>query len=130
MAVPVLGICVRREVAQQTPRIAGHCAAIAGMLDMANPVDDSDILLFDDILAPGYGRLNQATVDAMTLAARTDALILDPVYTGVAMAGLVARAGDGTIAAGAHTLFLHTGGTPALFGYANELGRWLDPTSA
>ena len=76
------------------------------------------------------GPRHRAKPGILLLARRTDALILDPVYTGVAMAGLVARAGDGTIAAGAHTLFLHTGGTPALFGYANELGRWIDPATA
>ena len=59
------------------------------------------------------------------MAARHEALLLDPVYTGKAMAGLVAHVRAGRIAAGSRVLFLHTGGLPALFAYADKLGSWL-----
>ncbi len=61
----------------------------------------------------------------MALAARHEALLLDPVYTAKAMAGLIAHVRAGRIAPGSRVLFIHTGGLPALFAYAEGLGPWL-----
>lgn len=126
---PVYGVCVRRDARLQRPRIARHCEALAKMLDLDVTVDDSDIKLEDSVLAPGYGQLNQATVDAIRLTARDEGLLLDPAYTGKVMAGLIALAQAGRFAADARVLFVHTGGTPALFGYETELRAWLARTS-
>ena len=87
------------------------------------PAFDAGGEVSDAVHAPGYGRLNDAVREAM--AARHEALLLDPVYTGKAMAGLVAHVRAGRIAAGSRVLFLHTGGLPALFAYADKLGSWL-----
>ena len=115
----VTGVCVRRAAAAQRERIAAHCRALADLLDMAPVVDAADIVLTDAFLAPGYGQLNEATTQAITAAARCEALICDPVYSGKAMAGLIQRAkqagSDRTL------LFLHTGGTPAVFAYGPAL---------
>ena len=73
------------------------------------------IRLIDDVLAPGYGHLNPATRAAIETAAQTEALILDPVYSGKAMAGFLNRAA--AAAPGRSLLFIHTGGTPAIFAY-------------
>ncbi len=117
--LPVRGICVRRAADQQRPRIQDHCAQIAALLAVENPVNDSDIDLNDSFLAPGYGRLGDAAGDALVAAARTEALILDPVYTAKTMAGALARAR--TLGQGKRILFIHTGGNPALFAYADKL---------
>jgi len=118
-AVRVTGICVRREAAAQRPRLRARCAEIAVLLEIANPVDDADIVLDDSALAPGYGQLNDATLQAMETAARSEGLILDPVYSGKTMAGFLERAQvGGTDRA---LLFLHTGGTPATFAYVTAL---------
>ncbi len=61
--------------------------------------------------------MSAATMSAMTLAARLEALILDPVYTGKSMAGMAALARDDVFHPGARVLFVHTGGLPAVFGY-------------
>ena len=82
----------------------------------------------DAVHAPGYGRLNDAVREAMALAARHEALLLDPVYSGKAMAGLIVQVRAGRIAAGSRVLFIHTGGQPALFAYADKLGPWLSKT--
>ena len=123
----VHGICVRRDASAQSRRIAGHCLELAGMLGLPEVVSDRDILLFDGVLAPGYGQLNQATVEAIVLAARCEGLFLDPPYTGKVMAGLMALAADRTLAPDANVMFLHTGGTPALFAYGAQLQNWLKP---
>ena len=77
----------------------------------------------DGVLAPGYGRLNDATVRAIRRTAEAEGQFLDPVYTGRAMAGLIQRAEAGQLAGG-RVLFWHTGGQPALFGYADQLASW------
>jgi len=121
--IAVTGICVRREAALQRPRLVDRCAAIADTLEIENPVPDDAVVISDSFLAPGYGQLNPATEEAILLAARTEALIVDPVYTGKAMAGFVDRARTAPDRA---LLFIHTGGTPGIFAYANDLSRVLD----
>lgn len=115
----VTGICVRRNREAQADRIAEHCTRIAGMLDIANPVSTGDIVLNDEFLSPGYGQLNPATLEAIRLAARHDALLVDPVYTGKTLAGAMQRVS--ALDRAANLVFVHTGGTPALFGYEPTL---------
>ena len=59
--------------------------------------------------------------EALDLLARTDGILLDPVYTGKAMAGLIDDARHGRLGAKDQVIFIHTGGTPALFAYRDEL---------
>ena len=127
-AVPVLGICVRRDAGRQAARVAQVASALAAMIECPAAFDAGDIELSDAVLAPGYGRLNEAAREAMALAARHEGLLLDPVYTGKAMAGLIAHVRSGRIAAGSRVLFVHTGGQPALFAYVESLGSWLSET--
>ncbi len=115
----VSGVCVRREAQAQRPRIIKRCAEIAELLELDPVVSDDDVVLTDEFLAPGYGQLNDATREAIDLSARAEGLILDPVYSGKAMAGFVDRARR---ADGSRTLlFLHTGGTPSIFAYGDAL---------
>jgi L-cysteate sulfo-lyase len=65
----------------------------------------------------GYGSLTRQAAAAMRVAARTEGLLLDPVYTGKALAGLAVAVAEGTISPGQRTVFLHTGGLPGLFGH-------------
>ena len=117
--IPVRGICVRREKHLQRPRIASHCQGLAKILDIENPVRDEDIDLNDDVLAPGYGKINDAVLEAINLTARNEGIILDPVYTGRAMAGFLncVRQSEKT----ENLLFFHTGGQPAVFAYEDDL---------
>lgn len=117
----VHGICVRRDAAIQHSRIATHCERLATMLKVENPVTANDIKTYDDVLAPGYGVMNDLTLEAIRTCARLDALLLDPVYTGRAMCGLFRRLDDGSVPKQSRVLFIHTGGLPALFGYAAAL---------
>jgi len=71
-----------------------------------------------DQVGDGYGRLTPAAASAMRTAARTEGLLLDPVYTGKALAGLAAAAAEGIVQPGERTVFVHTGGLPGLFGHA------------
>ena len=117
--IPVKGVCVRRTKDLQYQRIVMHCAAIAKLLKITNPVCNGDIELSDDNLAPGYGKINDAVLEAIKLSALQEGLILDPVYTGRAMAGLIQRARQTNQKK--TFLFIHTGGQPAIFGYAADI---------
>lgn len=117
--IGVVGVCVRREAELQHDRIANTCAQIATLLGTGNPVADADVMVDDGFLAPGYGVPGQTVLDAIIIGARTEGLILDPVYTGKVMAGVIHHAK----LAGPDTtnIFLHTGGTPAIFAYQDTL---------
>lgn len=119
--IGVVGICVRRNAELQRERIANTCRQIAMLLGKENPVTDADIKLDDGFLAPGYGIPGEAVLDAIMLAARTEGLILDPVYTGKVMAGAIQHAKLAT--PDTTNIFLHTGGTPAIFAYQDMLAQ-------
>lgn len=74
-----------------------------------------------DQIGAGYATLTAPTAEALTLAARTAGLVLDPTYTGRAMAGLIAAVRDGDIRPGERTVFVHTGGLPGLFGHGEAV---------
>ena len=124
--IPVLGVCVRRSSQQQTPRVWARCLEIAELLGIDCPLTESDVKTMDDTLAPGYGQLNDMTLEALRLAASKEALILDPVYTGKVFAGMVHRIRKGVYAPDDTVLFIHTGGQPALFAYEPEITSALD----
>jgi 1-aminocyclopropane-1-carboxylate deaminase/D-cysteine desulfhydrase-like pyridoxal-dependent ACC family enzyme len=73
-----------------------------------------------------YGLVTKAGLDALQLLARTEGILLDPVYTGKAVAGLIDYLRTGCIPPGRNVVYIHTGGTPALFAYANELMEHTD----
>jgi len=116
----ILGVDVgaRPDVEAVLPAKTAEVAALAGRPDPAGrPVVDHAQV------GRRYADLTDACRDAIILAARTEALLLDPVYTGKAMAGLVAARADGRIGPTTRIVFLHTGGSPALF--AAGIGDWL-----
>ena len=85
--------------------------------------DDFD--LDDAHRGPGYGVPSAASLDALALAGRAAGLVMDPVYTGKALAGLIAHAQAGIIDKGARVVFVHTGGAPSLFAHAPAVARHL-----
>ena len=116
----VYGICVRRDALSQEIRVRERLTDLAALLKEPPVVEPTDIRVYDGVLAPGYGQLNTVTQEAIKWAARSEGLYLDPVYTGKAMAGLIQLTALDQLA-GRRVLFWHTGGTPALFGYGDQL---------
>lgn len=117
-SVKVLGVDVARPPvphAERIPALAAETARLAG-----RPAPAGGLHLVDHT-GPRYGAVTAEALDAIRLAARSEALLLDPVYTGKAMAGLRAAVREGRVAG--TVIFLHTGGAPALFadGYAEAL---------
>ena len=120
--VPVHGISVRRDAKSQAARILRTARATGEKLHVAHVVDETDVVVHDDWLAPGYGHPSEDTLEAIRIAAQREGLLLDPVYSGKAFAGLIGLVRRGDLEPNGTILFVHTGGTPALFGYANLLG--------
>jgi 1-aminocyclopropane-1-carboxylate deaminase/D-cysteine desulfhydrase-like pyridoxal-dependent ACC family enzyme len=117
--IKVIGACVRREKTLQEQRITTLCSDIEKLLGIAPVVRRGDVVCDDRFLAPGYGQPGQAAIDAMKAAARFEGIIVDPVYTAKSMACAIAVAASA--ARNANTLYVHTGGVPALFGYEDTL---------
>ncbi|MCJ8322860.1 MAG: D-cysteine desulfhydrase family protein [Rhizobiales bacterium] len=115
--IPIYGFCVRRDQESQAVRVLAKAEKVAEMIGHAGVVSQDDIWTNDRMLQPGYGKFNEEVQQAILLSASCDGLLLDPVYTGKAMAGLIHLVESGHFKPGQNIVFLHTGGTPALFGY-------------
>lgn len=112
----VVGVTVSRPDATQRPKVEGLLQRTADLLDVAVPAA-LRIELWDQYFTPRYGEANAATLAAIALLARHEGLLLDPVYTGKAFAGLLDGIAKQAFAGNGPLLFLHTGGSPALFAY-------------
>ena len=111
----VLGISVATDADVLTDRIDRQLAEATEALGLADPVPGSRIDVRDDYVGPGYGRPTEAMIEAVHLVARTEGILLDPVYTGKAMAGLIDAIRKGEFTGEDVVVFLHTGGVPGLF---------------
>jgi D-cysteine desulfhydrase len=117
--LPVIGVTVSRSDEDQRPKVQGLAERTAELLGVSLPASFK-VELWDEYFGPRYGEPNAGTLAAVKLVASQEGLLLDPVYTGKAMAGLLdgigrQRFNDGPI------IFLHTGGAPALFAYKDFL---------
>lgn len=95
----------------------------AAMLELGSVFSKQDVLLQADYVGEGYGVLGESERDAIALLARLEGILLDPVYTGRAMSGLIGMIRNGEFGASDKVLFWHTGGAPALFAQAAELSE-------
>jgi D-cysteine desulfhydrase family pyridoxal phosphate-dependent enzyme len=112
----VIGISVAGSSVDISNYVTDITQAVLDEIGHGERVVEEDVIVFDEYLGEGYGILNQGIVDAMGLVAREEGILLDPVYTGKAMAGFLDLAGKGFFSE-ENVVFLHTGGTPALFPY-------------
>ena len=90
-------------------------------LGSTQSVVDTDIQNTDDYIGKAYGYLTPECIDALKLVVKTEGIFLDPVYTAKAMACLIDHIQQGKLGRDDTVIFLHTGGTPALFAYQEEL---------
>jgi L-cysteate sulfo-lyase len=119
--IDVLGICVRRPAATQIEAVWRTASATAAHLGLPGGIDRARVLANGDYVGDGYGIPTPGTLAAIRLAAETEGLLLDPVYTGKAMAGLIELCRTGFFRADQNVVFLHTGGSAALFAYEADL---------
>ena len=115
--VLVHGVCVRRGADLQFQRVRAKVDAVIKTVGTDMSIENSDIVCDDAMLAPGYGLLNADTIAAIQYLARREGILLDPTYSGKTFAVLYGLLKRGEFSASDHVVFLHTGGTPSLFGY-------------
>ncbi|SDQ77245.1 D-cysteine desulfhydrase [Brevundimonas sp. 374] len=118
--IPVLGIGVRAPKDKQEANVFKLAEETAALLGQPGRVTREMVVADCDYVGEGYGLIDQGVIDALTLAARLDGIVLDPVYSGKAMKGLIALARAGRFK-GETVVFLHTGGAQGLFGYQTEI---------
>lgn len=118
----VIGVNVRRPRAEQEGNVHALATRTAELLGSRAPVPREAVVALDEWVGPGYSLPTDAMVEAVRLLARLEGVLLDPVYTGKAMAGLIDLIGRGEFRRGQQVLFLHTGGAPALYAYPAVLG--------
>lgn len=114
----LIGVTVSRSVADQLPKVVALQRAVANSLELQAK---AEIILWDDYFAPGYGTPNEDGMAAVKLLAQLEGILLDPVYTGKAMAGLIDGITQKRFKDEGPILFVHTGGAPALFAYHPHL---------
>ena len=114
----LIGVTVSRSVADQLPKVEALQQAVANSLELQAK---AEIILWDDYVAPGYGTPNEEGMAAVKLLAQLEGILLDPVYTGKAMAGLIDGITQKRFKDEGPILFVHTGGAPALFAYHPHL---------
>jgi L-cysteate sulfo-lyase len=115
--VPVLGIGVRAPRETQEANVHRLAAATASYIGVRGGIPRSAVVANCDYVGPGYGQPTVGMTEAVLTLARLEGVLLDPVYSGKAMAGLMDLIRRGEIPKGETVVFLHTGGAVGLFGY-------------
>jgi D-cysteine desulfhydrase len=118
--IPVIGINVRRPRAEQEGNVHKLAVATSALLGTPAPARE-DVVALDDWVGPGYSLPTTDMVAAVRLLAASEGILLDPVYSGKAMAGLIGLVRSGQFAPDERLLFIHTGGSPSLHAYAHDL---------
>ena len=118
--IDVLGIGVRQPRERQEALIHKTASATAAHLGI-RPIDRERVVANCDYIGDGYGIPRDDTLEAIRLAAEHEGLLLDPVYSGKGMAGLIDLCRKGHFTPDQNVVFVHTGGAAALFAYQDEL---------
>ncbi|CAN5637868.1 D-cysteine desulfhydrase [soil metagenome] len=117
ISTPIIGIGISREPVDQVPLVHRETQVVLDLLRVKLTAPVEAVTCVGGYWQPKYSLPNDRMVEAVQMAARTEGLLLDPVYTGKAMAGLIGLAREGAFKPGERVLFLHTGGMPSLFAY-------------
>ncbi len=119
--IPVSGISVRAEAAPQEEKLHALSGELAELLGIRGGVPREAFRVFDGYVGPGYSLPTAEMVEAIKLFARLEGVLLDPVYTGKTAAGMIGLVRSGVFATDEKILFVHTGGSPALYAYLDTL---------
>jgi len=119
--IALTGVGVSRDPEDQAPLVRREAQAVCDLLELGITVPEEKVHCVGGYWQPKYSVPNDAMVEAVRLMARTEGVLLDPVYTGKIVAGLIGMVRDGTIGSHENVLFLHTGGMPSLFAYEDVL---------
>ena len=119
----VLGISVDEELSSLQQMVAGIATGVCGLIGLPKTFQPGDICANADYLGEGYAIMGPPEREAIELFARREGILVDPVYTGRAAAGMIDLIRRGVIGKDETVLFWHTGGIPALWAYSGQLIR-------
>ena len=119
--LPVIGINVSRQKAEQEELVYDLVRQTATHVGVVSEIPRDAILCFGDYVGPGYSRPTDKMAEAVRMLARLEGILMDPVYTGKAMAGLIDLVRRGYFDKQENILFIHTGGSPALYVYMEAI---------
>lgn len=114
---PVIGISVNRKSVEQRELVCQLTQKLLTKLNSSIKATLDDVIVFDEYVGDGYSLATEKMVEAVKLVARHESILMDPVYSGKAMSGLIDLARNGRIDPKEKVLFIHTGGSPALYAY-------------
>ncbi|KND21406.1 1-aminocyclopropane-1-carboxylate deaminase [Pannonibacter phragmitetus] len=114
----VIGIDASGTPEQTRSQVREIVDRTAGLVELGRPVREDEIVIVEDYAYPAYGVPSAETNEAIRMAARTEAMITDPVYEGKSMQGMIDLIRKGKIPAGSKVLYAHLGGAPAINGYS------------
>lgn len=117
VSLPITGFSINKKCPEQQQAVHDLAQRTLATLGLNDTIPKEDVVVDDRFIGPGYARPSVEMVAAVRLMAHTEGILLDPVYTGKAVAGLIAKVRDGSFPAGSKVLYIHTGGSPALFAY-------------
>ena len=121
--VPLLGIGVRAPREKQEENVFRLASATAALCGCPGAVRREDVVANCNYVGEGYGFSTPGSIAAIQMLARLEGILLDPVYSGKAMAGLIDLVGSGVFRKGQNVVFIHTGGSVGLFGYVRDFGQ-------
>ena len=123
--IDAVGMGISSDASVVIPKLKDLCNETSEYYDLGLSYEDDDIIFNDNYIGEGYGIPSEEMIEAVKLLARTEGIILDPVYSGKAFAGMIDLVKKGHFDESKALVFIHTGGTPALFVYSNSFREYL-----
>ncbi|WP_042347387.1 D-cysteine desulfhydrase [Bacillus massiliigorillae] len=117
--VPVIGMNISRNKEEQEEKVYNLLVEMRNHLHINQNVSHEHVQCIDDYVGPGYAVPTNEMIEAVKLVASTEGILLDPVYTGKAMAGLIDLIRKGKFNKDDNVVFVHSGGSPALYAYTS-----------
>lgn len=121
--IDIVGISVRAAKQKQIDNVYRLACATADLIGSRGELTRDMVEAFDEYVGPGYGQPTDEMVDAISMLATEEAILLDPVYSGKGMAGLIGLIQKGYFKPDENVVFLHTGGASALFAYEHLFSK-------
>ncbi|MCK5196324.1 MAG: pyridoxal-phosphate dependent enzyme, partial [Desulfobulbaceae bacterium] len=118
--IPVIGVNVSRTKNEQEELVYDLVQSTAAHVVIKSSIPREAVVCFDEYVGPGYSLPTPEMVEAVRMLAMTEGILLDPVYTGKAMSGLIDLIRKGYFSKDENVLFVHTGGSPAIYAYIQE----------
>ena len=118
-AIKTVGIGISSKAPVIIPKLKKLCNHTSNQFGLGLSYEENDIIFFDDYIGDGYGIPSEEMIDAVKLMARKEGIILDPVYSGKALSGMLDLINKKYFSTSKPIVFVHTGGTPALFVYSD-----------